>query len=308
MTAAARPAVSVVIPVRNAAPWLPALLQRLDAQRPDPPADIVLVDSGSTDGTIGLASAHPRVRLFRVERFSHGGARNLGIAEARGDIAALLTQDALPADDGWLARLTAPLADPQVAGVYARQIPRPVASPMERFFLSYWFPEGAAVRRTHTAPSPPVYPATLFSNVSSAARRETWRRFPFDEGLLMGEDQQFARDALCAGLAIVYEPAAVVIHSHAYTLAQTFRRYFDSVVAFRQLFAGHGPRDSAALGRAYVRRELAFLLRRHPAWIPYYAAHLAFKTAGVLAGHAADRLPSSWRARCSLHPEWWRGR
>jgi rhamnosyltransferase len=308
MSASGRPSVSVVIPVLNAAPWLPALLERLDAQRPAPPDEVVIVDSGSTDGTPVLAEAHPRVRLVRVGRFSHGGARNLGIARARGELVALLTQDALPADADWLARLTAPLADPQVAGVYARQVPRPGASPMEQFFLSYWFPGGASVRRTHTAPEPPVYPATLFSNVSAAARRDTWLRFPFNAALLMGEDQQFARDALQAGWAIVYEPAAVVIHSHAYSLSQTFRRYFDSVVAFRQIFAVHGPRDSAALGRAYVRRELAFLLRRHPRWLPYYAAYLAFKTAGVLAGHAAHRWPRAWCARCSLHPEWWRAR
>jgi len=303
------PSVSVVLPTLNAAPWLPALFARLAEQQPAPPVEILLVDSGSTDDTVRLAAAAaPLVRRLAIERFTHGAARNLGIRAARGEIVALLTQDALPADANWLARLIEPLADPAVAGVYARQIPRADAPIMEQFFLADRFPAASGpVPRRHIGAAPPVYPATFFSNVSSTARRADWLAFPFDETLLMSEDQQFARDALAAGRTIVYQPAAVVIHSHRYGFRQTFRRYFDSVVAFRQLSARHGLGASAALGRGAARRELAFALRRRPAGLPAYALHLAAKAAGALAGHLADFMPRAWRARCSLQPGWWRG-
>jgi rhamnosyltransferase len=297
--------VSVVIPTRNAAVWLPALLDRLADQAPVPPQEVILVDSSSRDGTRELAAARPEVRLLTVERFTHGGARNLGIRAATGECIALLTQDALPADEHWLARLLEPLADPEVAGVYARQIPRPDADPLERFFLADRFPNlrAPAVRR-HEGREPPVYPKTFFSNVSSALRRSDALAYPFDESLLMGEDQQYARDVLMAGRTLVYQPTARVWHSHAYSPWQTVKRYFDSTVAFRQLSAQHGVTTSAALGLATLRREAGFVRRAAPLWLPQYALYTLARAAGVLASHVESILPRGVCARLSLQPDW----
>ncbi|HMP90454.1 MAG TPA: glycosyltransferase [Kiritimatiellia bacterium] len=302
------PSISVVIPTLNAARWLGPLIDQLSEQQPGPPDEIILVDSGSTDGTLEIASRFPVVKVLSVTQFSHGGARNYGIREARGDVVVLMTQDAIPKDGNWLARLIQPLESDEVAAVYSRQIPRDDASPMERFFLRDRFPDGPAVVRRHQGPEAPVYPETFFSNVSSAARRDVWRRFPFDEKLLMGEDQQFARDTLMAGMALVYEPASLVYHSHTYSLTQTFKRYFDSVVAFRQLYQSHGTGTSARLGGGKVWPEIAYLFRDYPWSIPYFIFYMGFKSAGVIAGHMADRLPPSWCAKLSLHPAWWMGR
>jgi len=253
-----------------------------------------------------IAASSSGVKVVEVKTFTHGGARNLGIRHATGEVVVLMTQDAVPADEHWLSRLIAPLRDPEVAGVYSRQVPRPDASPMEQFFLADRFPAGDQVVRRHQGTRPPVYPETFFSNVSSAARRETWTRFPFDESLLMSEDQQFTRDVLLAGMAIVYEPHSVVIHSHTYTLMQTFRRYFDSVVAFRQLSESHGAGKSARLGGSKLAAEVRYIAKQHPASLPYFVVYMAFKSAGVLAGHLAPYLPRAWCAKMSLHSGWWR--
>ncbi len=298
--------ISVVIPTLNAEPWLAGLFAALARQQPCPPDEIIMVDSGSRDGTVARAAENPVVRVVPLASFTHGGARNLGVKEARGEWVVLMTQDACPADEHWLARLLEPLHDDSVAAVYSRQIPRDKVSPMERFFLVDRFPAGAAVVRRHTGSDVPVYPATFFSNVSAAARRATWLRFPFNETLLMSEDQQFARDVLLAGLAVVYEPASVVVHSHDYNLRQTFSRYFDSVVAFRQLSAGHDAATSARLGRETVWREFRYLLRGYPRSLPYYVFYQIAKAAGVMAGHFHERLPRSWCERMSMNPSWWR--
>lgn len=300
------PSVSIVIPTLNAARWLPALFDQLREQTPVKPMEILLVDSGSTDATRSLAEAEPLARVISIEHFTHGGARNLGIREARGDIVVLMTQDATPRDVHWLAPLIYALNEPGVAAVYSRQVPREDASAMERFFLSDRFPAGELALRTHQGSEPPVYPETFFSNVSAAARRATWQQFPFDETLLMSEDQQFTRDALMAGRAIAYQPASVVVHSHRYTLWQTFKRYFDSVIAFRQLNVGHDTGSSARLGGLTFLNEVRYLFLRYPWWLPYYVLYQGFKAAGVLAAHAAPHLPRSWCARCSLNPGWWR--
>ncbi len=300
-----RERVSIVIPTLNAAAWLPELFRLLAGQQPQAPDEIVLIDSGSTDATLALARAQSHVRVLEIEDFTHGGARNLGIREATGAIVVLMTQDAQPADPYWLQALVQPLEDSNVAGVYSRQVPREDASAMERFFLAHYFPVGPREVRQHPGSGEPMYPETFFSNVSSAARRDTWLRFPFDETLLMSEDQQFARDVLSAGLALVYEPASVVRHSHCYGLRQTFKRYFDSVVAFRQLARGHHAGISAGLGVRLGVAELKYLVRHHPFVLPYYALYQVSKAGGALAAHAADKLPAMVCARCSMQPRWW---
>ena len=62
-----------------------------------------MIDSGSTDGTVEyLRQRGVRVIEIPNAEFNHGATRNLGVAEARSEIVALVTQDACPADDRWL--------------------------------------------------------------------------------------------------------------------------------------------------------------------------------------------------------------
>ena len=297
--------VSVVIPVLNAAGTLPALLEALAAQYPAPPDEIILVDSLSTDDTRRIALAQANVRVVPLARFSHGRARNLGAQEATGEIIVLMTQDALPADRHWLAELLAPLADTKVAAVYSRQVPRPDAPPTEQFFLAYHFPPGKPVQRTRPAGRALALADVFFSNVSAAMRREVLRRHPFDEKLIMSEDQQFARDVIMAGYAIVYQPSSVVVHSHRYSFGTAFRRYFDSVYSLSKIFPAHDLKVSAAMGRRYLRRETGYMIRHHPLYFPYYCLYTLAKMAGVLCSHCADRMPLGWARACSLHRYYW---
>lgn len=298
--------VSVVIPVLNAARHLPALLSALRAQRPAAPREVILVDSGSTDGTPGLAAAHPEARVVPIADFSHGRARNLGAREAKGAIVALLTQDALPSDPSWLARLLEPFADASVAAAYSRQVPREDATPMERFFLLTRFPPGEPVRRERRGDAPPGLEDVFFSNVAAAVRRDVLLAHPFDEALIMSEDQQFARDVLQAGYATVYQPASVVVHSHRYGLGTVFRRYFDSVYSLTEIFPRHGVGASASIGLSYLAREARFMARRYPLWLPYYLLYTLAKSGGTLAGHFAPHLPGWLLRRLSLHSYHWR--
>lgn len=300
------PRVSVVIPVLNAAAHLPALLSALLAQKPMAPHEVVLVDSLSTDNTRTIGRSYANVRIVPIGRFSHGAARNLGAREAEGDIVVLLTQDALPQNNTWLASLLRPFSDPQVGAVYSRQIPRPDAPPTEQFFLDYHFPADKPARRVKTGDKALALEDVFFSNVSAAVRRSLLLRYPFDETLIMSEDQQFARDLIAAGYAVVYQPESVVIHSHRYSLKAAFRRYFDSVYSLTVIFPAHGMQTSAAMGWRYLRQELGYMLRYHPLYFPYYCLYTLAKTGGTVAGHFATRLPRSLLKRLSFHSYHWR--
>ena len=70
----------------------------------------------------------------------------------------------------------------------------------------------------------------------------------------MGEDQEWSRRMLLAGFELVYEPRAVVRHSHPYTLAAAFRRFFDSGASADRTYISS--RRRVASGVAASRRAL----------------------------------------------------
>ena len=127
--------------------------------------------------------------------------------------------------------------------------PIPDARPPERFFLAFLY---GSVPRVQTAVGEDeelTFEATLFSNVNAAIPRAVLDRFPFRDDVTMSEDQEWSRRVLRAGYALVYEPGAVVNHSHTYTVRTAFRRFFDSGVSAEHSYV-EGDESRAALRRA----------------------------------------------------------
>ena len=121
----------------------------------------------------------------------------------------------------------------------------------------------------------------------------------------MSEDQQFSRDVIAAGHAVVYQPQSVVLHSHNYSLATCFRRYFDSVYSLTLIFPGHGFGTTASMGAGYVAQEVLYMVRHHPLSLPHYVMYNFAKISGTLAAHVAERIPRGLRRRLSLHRYHW---
>src|SRR4051812_12390885 len=124
--------VSVAIPVLNGARYLDEVLGAVRAQRVDREVELLVVDSGSTDGSLDIAERHG-ARIVRIpkEEFSHGGTRNRMMELASGDHVAFITQDATPAHYGWLAAMLEGFAAADdVALVFGPHDPRPDASHM----------------------------------------------------------------------------------------------------------------------------------------------------------------------------------
>ena len=223
MTPRGAPLATIVVPTLNGAATLPGLFAAVRGQQADFEYEIVAVDSGSTDGTVTILEASAdRVLRIAPGDFNHGATRNLAIAAGRGEFAVLLVQDAIPASPRWLAPLLAPMrADPGLAGTYARQVPRPDASPITRHYLERWVGalptarESALGGAAELAALAPMerYLRCVFDNVSSALRRSVWERHPFPVAPI-AEDVEWARDVLLAGHRLAYVPEAVVVHSH----------------------------------------------------------------------------------------------
>jgi len=302
--------ISIVIPVKDGGSDLARCLDRIGEQVLDDEVQVVVVDSGSTDGSVALArSRGALVHEIPAHEFSHGASRNLGASIADGELLVFISQDAYPADEHWLERLTHPLREEaDVAGVYGRQLPHAGARPPERYFLDFLY--GAEPRLQRAAgPQELTMQTTLFSNVNAAMHRSLWERFPFVEDIIMSEDQDWCRRVLLTGFTVLYEPTAAVCHSHNYTLGAAFRRFFDSgASADRAYLASEG--ESARVLRAaavrYARGELEWMWRTgQRRWIPYAVLYETTKMIGLLLGANHKRLPLAAKRRLSSLPGFW---
>ena len=133
--------VTVAIPVLNGGGLFGEVLESLNAQRVDRKVEVLVADSGSTDGSPQLAR-HQGAEVIEIPpgHFSHGATRNLLVRRAAGSHVALITQDAVPADDRWLARLLEGFELARDVGlVFGPYRPRPEASLMVRRELDEWF-------------------------------------------------------------------------------------------------------------------------------------------------------------------------
>ena len=167
--------ISVIVPVKDGGDDLRRCLDGIAKQRTSEQIETLVVDSGSTDGSLELArSSGARVLEVAPSDFRHGATRNFAADNARGELLVFTTQDAYATETHWLERLCAPLrSDEEVAGVYGRQIPYVDAIPPERFLLNFLYGPEARVQRV-SDPSALALWTTLFSNSNSALRREFW--------------------------------------------------------------------------------------------------------------------------------------
>jgi rhamnosyltransferase len=312
------PEVSVAIPVRDGGELFAGVLRALAGQ--SVAHELLVCDSGSTDGSLQLAREHDaRVLEIAPERFSHGGVRNMLVGAAQGAHVALLTQDAEPADARWLERLLEGFAlAGEVAIVYGPYRPRPDAPAAVRMELQRWFdslsPDGApqVQQLGENERSLPAIELVgrrgFFTDANACLARSAWERVPFRE-VPYAEDRVLALDMLRAGCAKAFMPQAAVVHSHDYTAGQQLRRCFDEWRALREVYGWREPaapshlvgqlRGALGHARRQLVREGAPSAQRR-ATLAAVGARQAVCLAGALLGSRADRLPAPARRRLSL--------
>jgi rhamnosyltransferase len=277
-TPAASPLISVVIPVRNGASTLAEALDGLMAQTLGGRLEIIVIDSGSTDGSLDVARRYPlRLHVIASSEFNHGETRNLGARLATGEFVAMTVQDAVPADAHWLERMVKHFDDPKVAGVCGQQITRhdPDKNPLE-WFRPYsepvpkrvWFADPAEFQ--HPPPAEQVA-LCAWDDVTAMYRRSVLLAVPYRR-VSFGEDMVWARDALAAGHALVYDYSARVYHYHHQTFRFRFRRTF-TILYHRYRHFGHSAPPgwlAAELARCtYLASRPRYCPSRRMNWLGY---------------------------------------
>jgi len=187
--------------------------------------EIVVVDSGSTDDTLTIASSHG-ANIVHIEKaeFSFGRSLNRGCAAAKGEVVVFLSGHCIPSGSDWLENLLKPFADPRVAAVYGRQIGGEGTKYSEARAFEKYYPMGQ-----------PSQGETFCNNANASVRRAIWNRFKFDEELTGLEDIAMGKKIVGAGFRIDYAPTAVVAHLHHESWPQVKRRYEREAIALRHI-------------------------------------------------------------------------
>ena len=298
---------SVVIPTFNVGVHFRHFLDVLKKQTLS--FELIVIDSSPKD-TISEMAHGFGVRMVHIqqEEFDHGGTRNQAVRCANGKFIVFLTQDILPVDEFSLERLVNPLVqDEKITASYGRQLPHPVSSPLSAHLRFFNYPEQSYIysledRRKHGLKT------SFLSNSFAAYRRDALEKIGwFREKLIMCEDACAAAEMLMAGYKIAYAADAQVYHSHEYTAAQDFKRYFDIGVFHKLepwLIQEFGRAEGE--GKRFIQSGLAFLRKRNQYHhLPEFILRAALKYAGYKLGNSYDKLPASIVKKLSMHRHYW---
>lgn len=302
--------IGLVIPTLNAGPCLDRLLPALQRQTLVP-ARFLVIDSSSRDETAArFRAAGAEVRIIAPEDFDHGATRQMAVdMMTDADFIIFLTQDAIPAHPNAFANLVAPFRDSEVGAAYGRQLPSPEAGPIGAHARLFNYPDRSHVRTMADARRIGI--KTVFCSNSFAAYRRAalLAAGGFPKGTIFGEDMLAAAALLKQGWRICYAAEARVYHSHDYSLAEEFRRYFDIGVL-------HGTHSEllrpfnrmGGEGLRFLGSELNYLRTHALPVIPLALLHTLSKCGGYQLGRVAKFLPAAFNLRVSMNRQYWMNR
>ena len=218
------PAVTVIVLNYNGVQWLPGCLDAIAAQVGAPSCETLVVDNGSTDGSIALTrTSYPAVRLVEAgTNLGFTGGNNAGARAAAGEWLAFLNNDTM-VEPAWLARLwDAALSHPAFALVTSRIVflhdPSTIDSAGDGYLRA-----GAAFKHGHGAPAASFTSSREVFGACGGAfmiRRDAFEALGgFDERFFaVYEDVDLSYRARLRGLRVWYAADAVVRHAGSASL------------------------------------------------------------------------------------------
>ena len=278
------PAVSVIMRSFNEAWAIGESIRQLSVQDFGGEIELIVMDSGCTDGSIEIIKAAKPARLIRIPPGTYvpGVVLNLGAREASHDWLVYLNADATPVGSNWLTELLAPcLAHPGCGAAFSRQVPRPDCKAVFAHDYDRCFgPDRESKDWDH-----------FFSMVSCVTRRSVLDQHPIREDLQYAEDDEWTRRLASQGFGILYAPDSVVMHSHNYTLRQSYMRAFGDAMAMAAAGTAKRPTNFLMGWLADTLRDAGWCFRHHRlGGLPHATTVRLAQRLGRRNGDAAGRI------------------
>lgn len=195
--------ISIIIRTKNEEKWLPyclAMISKQDYKN----KEIIIVDNMSSDNTLSIAERFNVDKILSIENFKPGLALNLGIKASSGKYVICLSAHCVPKETDWVTKLYKNFNNPNIAGVYGRQLPINSTNPLDKRDLLLVFGKDKRIQTKDY----------FFHNANSMIKKEIWEKYNFDENVSNIEDRVWGKDVINSGYTLVYEPEAIVYHHH----------------------------------------------------------------------------------------------
>lgn len=235
--------VSVVIPTLNPGPEFSMLLRKLREQQGLSDVEVVIVDSGSTDGSVDVARQWDCtvVEIAPLE-FSHSGARNLGAAHAKGDYLLFMVQDAYPIGEHWMYGMLRYLldhAEQNLVAVSCAETPRSDSDMMYDSMIDTHYRflgchDQDRLGRLHGTGHMALRSQGQLSDVACLIRRQEFEHYRYRGDY--AEDLDLGMRIIRDGKAVAMLASVKVIHSHNRPAFYYLKRSFVDVVFLVGMF------------------------------------------------------------------------
>lgn len=256
--------ISVIVPTRNAAAWIVDCLTSIRACEP---AEIILVDGHSDDGTVLLAEGLVD-RVLRDDGEGPGAARNLGVAVAR---------------SAWIAFVDADIVLPRNAlGDLLQEARRRnlvgLQAALHSSGTDYWSEQLAWHHNNGRSRS-------WFGVSATLLRREIALAHPFDPSLTSGEDVDLRLRLASSRVPVGVSSTVTAAHRFASGAEASRAQWAADGAGLGRLVRKHG---SAAVRHLAVpfAAGIYWILRsvRTPRRLPYFAGFVAGNWRSAIAG------------------------
>jgi len=218
---------SIVIRAYNEEKHIGRLLEGI-RQQTLKDVEIILVDSGSTDGTVSVAESFG-ARIVRIPsaEFTFGRSLNFGLRSATREFIVIASAHVYPVYPDWLETLIRPFAEGEkVAFTYGKQRGPVTAKYSEQQIYHQWYPDASNLDQV----------TAFCNNANAAIRKSLWEKNPYDETLTGLEDLAWAKWVKEQGHAISYVAEAEIIHVHNETPRGVYNRYRREAMALRRIY------------------------------------------------------------------------
>jgi glycosyltransferase involved in cell wall biosynthesis len=210
--------ISVIVPVFNGGNKIERCINALKRQRTERAFEIIMVDDGSTDGSLQKITGN-NIRVFKQANEGPAAARNLGVEKSRGQIVLFTDADCEPLGN-WIEEMAQPFLDSRVSGVKGCYLTRQKKI-IPRFVQLEYEAKYERMKKDRYIDFIDTYSAGFFKkDLLSVGRFDS--QFP----TASVEDQEFSFRMWERGYRMVFNPNAKVYHTHSQSLWKYMKKKF----------------------------------------------------------------------------------